>query len=70
MALVGSATAAPIAITLDGPQTVGQLTLTATSATSGYTLAAGNGGSLTMNNAASARRRSWSPAVPIALPLR
>ncbi len=49
-ALVGSPTAAPTAITLDGPQTVGQLTLSATSATAGYTLAAGNGGSLTMNN--------------------
>ena len=50
MVLVGSATAAPTAITLDGAESVGQLTLTATSATSGYTLASGNGGSLTMSS--------------------
>ena len=49
-ATVGSATANPVAITLDGPQTLGQLILASASA-SGYTLAAGNGGSLTMNNA-------------------
>ena len=49
-ATVGSATATPAAITLDGPQTLGQLTLAATAAASGYTLQAGNGGSLTMSN--------------------
>ncbi len=48
--LVGSATAAPTTITLDSSITVGQLTLTATSAASGYTLATGSAGALTMDS--------------------
>ena len=54
VAVVGSATAAPTAITLDGPQTLGQLILSATSATAGYTLLPGNGGSLIMSNTGNA----------------
>jgi autotransporter-associated beta strand protein len=49
-AIVGSATASPTTITLDGPQTLGRLTLSATSSATGYSLTAGNGGSLTMDN--------------------
>ena len=50
-AIVGAGTAVPLTIDLDGPQTVGQLTLANTSnASTGYTLAAGSGGTLTMNN--------------------
>ena len=49
--IVGAGTAVPLTIDLDGPQTVGQLTLANTSnASTGYTLAAGSGGTLTMNN--------------------
>ena len=50
VALVGSATATPTTITLDGPVTLGQLTLSATNAAAGYTLAAGNAGALVMSN--------------------
>ena len=48
--LVGSATATPTTITLDTPTTLGQLTLTATNAATGYTLAAGYAGTLVMSN--------------------
>ena len=52
IATVGSATAIPTTITLDIPTTLGQLTLSATNAATGYTLAAGiNGGGLVMSNA-------------------
>jgi autotransporter-associated beta strand protein len=47
---VGSATATPTTITLDTPTTLGQLTLTATNAATGYTLAAGYAGTLVMSN--------------------
>ena len=50
IAVVGSATATPTTITLDSPQTLGQLTLSATNAATGYTLAAGYAGSLVMSN--------------------
>lgn len=49
-AVVGSAAASPVTITLDGPQTLGSLVLgnTGTGSTGGYTLAAGSSGNLTM----------------------
>ena len=50
LATVGSATATPTTITLDSPQTLGQLTLSATNAATGYTLAAGYAGALVMSN--------------------
>lgn len=50
-AIVGSGTSAPQTITLDSVQTVGQLTFSNTTNTgTGYTLAAGTGGTLTMDN--------------------
>ena len=58
-AIVGTGTSSSQTITLDSPQTVGQLTFTnTTSSTAGYTLAAGVSGSLTMNNSTSAARSS------------
>jgi autotransporter-associated beta strand protein len=54
-AIVGAATTTPLTITLDGPQTVGTLTFTNTTSNStGYTLAPGSSGSLTLNNSGSA----------------
>ena len=53
-AVVGAGTATPLTITLDGPQTLGTLTFANTSsATTGYTLAPGTGGTLTMNDTGS-----------------
>jgi autotransporter-associated beta strand protein len=51
-AVLGAATTASLAITLDSPQTLGTLTFAnSASSTAGYTLAPGtSGGSLTMNN--------------------
>ena len=55
-AVIASATAAPVTITLDGPQTLGSLVLGSTIAgsTGGYTLAAGSSGSLTMASSGAA----------------
>ena len=53
-AIVSSGTPSSLTITLDSPQTLGQLTLAnSTSSTMGYTLAAGVSGTLTMNNSTS-----------------
>jgi autotransporter-associated beta strand protein len=50
-AIVGNGTPTPATITLDGAQTVGELTFAnAVSGTTGFTLAAGASGTLTMNN--------------------
>ena len=61
-AVVGSATANPATITLDGPQTLGQLTLSASSAAVGYTLASGSGGLLIMSNTGSAAAQILIPS--------
>jgi autotransporter-associated beta strand protein len=54
-AVVGAGTPVPLTITLDGPQTLGQLTLAnSTTGSTGYTLAAGSGGTLTLSNSGAA----------------
>ena len=57
-AVVSAATSASLTITLDGPQTLGALTFADSSSSgnhpAGYTLSAGSGGSLTLDNSGSA----------------
>jgi autotransporter-associated beta strand protein len=52
--VVGTGTSTPLTITLDSPQTVGTLVLQNSTSSTGYTLAPGLSGSLTLDNSAAA----------------